>query len=271
MAEKKKTKKKTDKKTKGKAPTSRKVSGVAIGKVKEELLDKYLADADLVTTGTVEEKVRRYAEWVKENVPSESLVDCTVCGGDSHEDCEVCPYCGEEGAIDTDGEEVAAPPKAAKAAKPAKAIVPAAPLDLGKAAKFKVGDLDKGVKQVAKLKAQAAKDLHALGVEILNLFKHELWKLRVSDGKPVHTNWKKFCAEELGMSHTYAYKLMDVANAFTDEDMKEIGTTKLGLALQVEEGPMRDKLLASARAGASASDIKQQVREVKSGAASTSD
>lgn len=255
MATKKSTNKKASKKkAPAKKPTVRKVSGVAIQHVKPKVLANYLKKAKLATTGSTEDKVKRFADWVKKNVPEEHLVDCSTCGGDSHEDFDECPFCGDQGTEydATDGETALTKP------------------DLGKAAKYGLDDLNKSVKEVARLKVQAANDLYSLGKQILDLYSKELWKLRRdARNQAQHTNWKKFCAAELGMSHTYAYKLMDVANAYTAKDMKAIGSTKLGLTLQVEEGPMREKLLASAKAGASTNEIRRQVQDARASTSGT--
>lgn len=250
MAAKKKVKKKAPKKS----ATARKVCGVAIKHVKPQILGEYLKQVGLSTDGSVEDKVRRLAEWVKEKVPQKSMVDCSTCGGDSSEDFDVCPYCGDDGV-----EEI--PPKEEPAAKAAVKVAKAEP-----PSKYSLKDLNDSVAEVTALKQSLMRDYHALGTKILEIYSKDLWKLRRDEnGNIAYTNWKKFCEAELGLSGQHAYRLMDVANAFSEDDIKAVGTTKLGFVLQVEEGPMRDKLLQTAKDGASAGELRQQLQEARSG------
>jgi len=94
-------------------------------------------------------------------------------------------------------------------------------------------DLNNAVQRVVELKSNTAADMWKLGEELKGIHERQLWKLRVDDsGKCRYRSFEVFCAQEIGMSGTQCYKLIDIANQFNEDQVRKFGTTKLGLVLQ---------------------------------------
>jgi hypothetical protein len=129
----------------------------------------------------------------------------------------------------------------------------------GTSGKLTVAELDKAVSEVERLKSAAAGSYWQLGRKILEVYTATLWKLRLTDdGKQRYKGFEAFCHHEFKMSHTHAYKLMDVAKKFSEEDVSRFGTTKLGLLLQAppeNQGEIEKKI----RSGASTKQVKEAV------------
>lgn len=128
-----------------------------------------------------------------------------------------------------------------------------------KSTKLTVDTLDKAVQDVERLKSAAAGSYWQLGRKILEVYDTQLWKLRQSEeGKARYKGFDAFCHHEFKMSPTHAYKLMDVAKKFSEKDVAQFGTTKLGLLLQAppEDQPAIEKQV---RAGASTKKVKEAV------------
>lgn len=234
---------------------TKKAMGVELSKVDRNTLDEGLDKLELSKGGTNEEKVRRIAGHFK-TVAKKDLLECSECGGDSTSDFDVCPYCGAE-----DEEPKSAPkPKASSrgTSKPVKAEVITGP-----ASKYTVKDLDDSVAAIRTLMVSTAKTMWELGRAIRSNHDKKLWELRLDDeGNLVHRNFKQFCRDEFGLSHTHAYNLMDISATFTKEDVEKVGVTKLGLVLKAPE-KHRSKLLERAKKGASKADMEQAVRRIK--------
>lgn len=124
-------------------------------------------------------------------------------------------------------------------------------------------DLDKSVRNVEKLKADASHSYWALGREILHINEKKLWKLRTDDkGKARYTNWDAFVHHELGMSPTHAYSLMEVAKNFSEADVRAFGTGKLSLILKAPPDA-RPSLLESAKKGTSKKKLSEAVQTAR--------
>lgn len=232
------------------------VMGVMLAEVDESVLERNLIACNLKTDGPLGERVKRMVRWFRQNTPKAELADCDTCGGDSDVRLEACPYCG-------DGEVVGEEPTVA-AVSTLTAEKAAASSAYGKPTVLAESDLDKSVREIIILKQRAAGSIWELGQAIRRNYTDELWKQRRVKGGDAraYRNWKQFCAAELGMSHTHAYKLMDVAAAFTQKDIDKIGSSKLGLVLQVPE-QFRKQLLDAARGGASKGKMAEQVKRLR--------
>jgi hypothetical protein len=125
---------------------------------------------------------------------------------------------------------------------------------------FTTADLDEQVKVIKSTGKFAATELLKMGSAFDRIHTDELWKLRTVKGKPKYTNFKKFVAEEFGVSHTYAYGLMDVARKFTEDDVKRLGISKLRVALQVPAERQKE-ILDAAKKGATVADLKDKARK----------
>lgn len=121
--------------------------------------------------------------------------------------------------------------------------------------------LDAEVDAVNVLKRGVADRLWELGDRIRALFDSALWTARQGpDGAQRYKSWGEFCETELGISHGYSLKLMDVAREFTREQVGKIGAAKLHLTLNVPKGPARERLLGLAESGATRAEIAEAAR-----------
>lgn len=78
-------------------------------------------------------------------------------------------------------------------------------------------------------------DHFELGRLLLRVYEKELWKIRMIDGKVAYAGFNHFVKSEIGISHTTAYGLMDVAKYFTEDQAKRFGCQKLVLLLKAPE------------------------------------
>lgn len=141
------------------------------------------------------------------------------------------------------------PPKAVKVAKADK--VPAAALAAPtKAELAKVEQLDEQCAKVKTLTVTAAQSLWDVGQALSKIHDKDLWKMRRVNNVPVHVSFRRFVQDELGISHTYAYQMMEVAKEFTRKEVEQIGVNKLRLVLQAPP-EKRAQALEAAAGGAS--------------------
>lgn len=92
---------------------------------------------------------------------------------------------------------------------------------------------------------EASRDIrrkaYLLGKSLKRVFDGELWRF---DG---HTGFNKFIAS-LGVDHSMAYKLMEVVTEFTEEQVLEIGWTKLSIVARAQlPAEQREKAVERAR------------------------
>lgn len=218
------------------------IAGVDIGMAKAGVIAASLARLGLPEAARPHDGVRALAAFYRTKVPRNRLADCTSCGGISDVNDAACPYCGD-GTEEEDG-------------------APAAIVPVASASLLTATDLDDAVKRVQALKVESAGSLWELGTEVRRIHSLGLWKLRTTEGgKPVHKAWGAFCESELGMSPTYAYKLIDVAEVYSREQVRTIGVAKLHVTLQVPK-EHRDKLLERASAGASVKALSQEATQI---------
>jgi predicted Zn-ribbon and HTH transcriptional regulator len=233
---------------------------IAQDKVDAAVIDAALKSLKLDTTGEVTDRIVRLATHFKQKTPKADIADCTNCGGESDINFAMggtsqCPYCGDEGVE----EDKPVEPKEPKEQKLVKVQRP----EMRPESKGgnDVAALDSSIAEIERLKLSSATNIHALGTEIRRLYELELWKLRKVEGLIAYRNFKHFCAAELHMSHTYAYKLIDVAKAFTSKQIEELGASKLSFVLAVPP-QHREKLLEDARKGASTKQLKAKADEL---------
>lgn len=122
--------------------------------------------------------------------------------------------------------------------------------------------LDHAVADVKRLKGSSAESYWELANKILEINTKQLWKLRLDDnGKSRYRSFDAFVHAELNMSPQHAYSAMDIAKGYeTAEEIREIGATKALLLLKVAPED-RKKLTAKAKAGATARELKQDVKK----------
>jgi hypothetical protein len=205
-----------------------------------------LARLNLPVGGTDAQKVARLEAHYKRATPRNRLADCDTCSKTSDIDEPMCPFCGDAGVV--------TPPEEANAVVVAEpTVVVSVPA--------RVSDLDAAVERIQHLKQRATESIWELGTELRGIFDKRLWKTRQNaEGGPAYTTWGAFCEAELGISSTYSYKMMDVAQAYTREQVRQIGATKLSLTLQVPR-EAREKLLTAAASGATVRQLTEMVVE----------
>jgi len=227
----------------------------------------------------------------------DDLLDCDNCGGSSSEKgFASCPYCKDDEPAPavpagqpqnkkepaspkgvfgkapkeeapepmTTPTEAAATKQTSLATTPKSAPVATVTPISNDLAKFKESDLDKAVAEVQKLKSDASEDMHRLGQKIAEIHDKQLWKLRTEDGKPRYKSIESFIHEELGMTPQNAYRLLDTSKAYTPEQVRSFGTTKLGLILQAPEKD-RPALEKAMKDGASKRALEKEVRKANKG------
>jgi hypothetical protein len=231
-----------------------KVSGVDMSKVKFDCVNKALVKHGLPIGGTDAQKVLRLAAYYRQATPKSRLADCSTCEGVSDVEEESCPFCGD-GAV----EEEAVPVVSIVPAKPPQVLVKVERkkqeiVVVEQPATEK--DLDAAVAAIHELKARATESLWDLGNDIGKLHKSGLWKIRRSDdGSPKYKSWGQFTESELGITQGYSYKLMDVAGAYSRDQLRQFGPSKLYLSLTVPP-EARKVVLQQIEEGASVSELR---------------
>ena len=123
-------------------------------------------------------------------------------------------------------------------------------------------ELDTAVKAISDLMQSAADRLWELGAAVKSVFDRGLWTARKNaEGAAKHKSWGSFCETELSISHGYSLKLMDVVRAFSREQVRTIGASKLYITLQVPK-TAREQLLGAAAQGASKRELEKMAQEV---------
>lgn len=236
------------------------VNNVQMSAVKMTLVEAALGKRGLALGGGDVQKVARLAAWLQTHTPKSKLADCSTCGGESNVDDSACPFCGD-GEVETvpaapdvpaTSGKVAHAAPAATPVPPAPRAVDLVPLNQGETIAGSVvaatpASLDAAVENIKRLATHAAERLWELGSAIVDVFDRSLWKTRrAADGTEKYKAWGQFCEAELGISHAYSLRLMDVAREFSREQIARIGATKLSITLTVPKGPERDRLLGIA-------------------------
>lgn len=198
------------------------------------------------------------AHFKKLAAKGETLFECDACGGLATENFQQCPYCGQE----LDDDEAAAQTEAALDDAVENSVVEivttAEPVT-----ELTVAELDASVTAIRFLRKGAEKSLWELGESIRDNHERGLWKLRMKEGKVAYTNYRRFVEAELGMSHTMAYSLIEVATKFTREDVAEVGVTKLAIIAKIEDPEKRSRALEGAKNGASKREVVAIANEGK--------
>jgi hypothetical protein len=125
-------------------------------------------------------------------------------------------------------------------------------------------DLDAAVRRIHAAKADAAASYHALGREVAAVHDRGLWKHRRGDGGACpYKSFDAFVRAELELSTQHAHQRRADAAKFSEAQVRALGTSKLGLVLQLPPGDEQARGLAMAEGGASKREIEAHVREVK--------
>lgn len=272
-------------------------NGVVLSKVKRDCVERaslHYCPGELVGPSVhVETIVVRLATHFEVNHP-DTLVECDVCEGFSPEDVPggACPFCG---TVDDEDEVVPAETPTSPAAPMAKTKGPAkgkqkavtivsqghvevitkdltvatAPEVLASVSSVLVGrmtaaSLNDAVAEVVRLKGEGACISWELGARIKVIFDSQLYKQRLGpDGKtPAYKGFDPFCVAELGITSTYAYRLMDISRDFDEAAVRRFGTAKLGLLLMAPD-TAKEKILKKMEEGATKREVAEEVKKAR--------
>lgn len=127
-----------------------------------------------------------------------------------------------------------------------------------------VEDLDHAVARVRVLKTDAAASMWALGAVIADIKAKQLWKLRNEADRdiPAWKTWDAFAHHELYMTPKNANALAEIAERFTEKQVRAFGTTKLGLILQAPPRAQAE-LEVKVAEGATKREIETEVRKLR--------
>lgn len=231
-----------------------KVQGVDMAKVDMKCVDDALTRNALPLGGTDAQKVARLAQHYR-TVDKKRIADCSTCGGISDVAEPACPYCGDgavEGPATMHPDQKLTPPP-----PPPTALVRASQPAVVIPRVWTETDLNEAVRKVQELKLAAAERLWELGAAVKYIFDNELWKQRTADGVPRYKTWGQFTETELDITHSYSFKLMDVAGYFTRDEVRQFGASKLAITMQVPKGELQARMLKAAQDGASTRELKQ--------------
>lgn len=279
------------------------ITGIHVDKINRKLIIAEMVRLKLIEPGTEPDGTAEALSleiWAKlAELPIERQIRCDACAGIGDEKTDNCPYCGhDKGTSMVDELAAKAQPAAAPkikgdgladvvphAQKPgvsktkpkqeanmgatetttSKAIVKN---DTKKSTDLRTErDLDTAVHAVQDLKGEGAAAAWRLGAKVKEIYDGRLWKLRVDKDdkgkeKARWASWDAFVHGELGMTPKNAGSLMDISKTYSIEQVTAFGTTKLGLILTA---PPEDQpaLISQAKNGASASEIRAAVKDVK--------
>jgi hypothetical protein len=223
---------------------------------------------------TIEQKARAISEYLKTHPkPRAETLECEHCAHDSDNRFKVCPFCGDN---QVEIEKNLALEDAKRLKREEKLEVLAEAKRLEKVAKTEVlaltvtkfveSDLDGAVAKILAFATQTQSCLWNYANEIRTVHESQLWRLRTAEGKSVYSteaSFSSFVRNELGISVQYAYKLIDVAKAYTPDDVAQVGPTKLMLLLQAPE-PQRESLLTEVKGeNSSVSEVRDKVASAR--------
>lgn len=237
------------------------VDGVLMGKVDAKVLGKHLREAGLQEeTGGLDlgGKVNALQQKNRRTVPDVNKLECAICGGISDARLDECPFCGDT----TEGGPKADAPKDLDKARADEAAT-----DVRNKALAVKSDgekkLDAQMAEVRRLKGAAAVGYWQLGHKIKEIFESETWRERRSAaGKSRYASFEQLCVNEIKMSSSTCYMMMDISKNFTEAQVKEFGATKLGLVLKAPPAE-QPAVLEQVEQGATKRDLAQTVTDLK--------
>jgi hypothetical protein len=231
---------------------------------------------------------------IYDRLPNQNKIRCTKCKGVASRELDVCPFCGhdegddlpdvpEVGVVAGNGEGsnheahmTEMPEGIVKVKKKKKAAAHGAEsngasvvdADLTPSSELRTErELDQAVANVEKFKIDSASTYWLMGVQIADIHKNQLWKLRVEVNekgkvKPRWSTWESFCNAELKMTPKSANASMDVVKNFTEDQVRLWGRSKLNLVLQAPP-EARPQLIEKIKEGASHREVEKEVRKGK--------
>jgi hypothetical protein len=220
----------------------------------------------------------------------DDVLACDACGGPSDESFDACPYCGEKG---TETEPAkpngAAVPDApadvlSKQAKPAKVkpptvdekpikstdakakklrIVKASEPVVHKAEIVSAAALDDSVAKIRSIHQNLADGHYHLGQALYENWNANLYTLRLGEnGKPKYKSWGQWVEAETGIGPRHALDLIAVSQTFTEQDIKDVGVTKLRPMCRIPDEAKRANLLERAKGDLTRNEIEAEVKQL---------
>ncbi len=255
--------------------------GVDLDKANEKLVLAECKRLGIDPGATLADQVGQLVGYYRKNFDAKKLTKCD-CGGVFPEEFKACPYCGDADDAEPIKKEAKPAPSADKA-KPATTVINApTKKEVAKASKAATAaivkaaqpvddklagltskDLDKATADVLKLKSNSAGAMHELGSMLRMIHERQLWKLRTDDkGKATYRSFESYCLAEVKMSGVSCYALIKVAEHFTAESVRLLGTSKLNLILKAPEED-RAELEADAKGGITKSQLTKKVADLR--------
>lgn len=183
------------------------------------------------------------------------LMECegeNACGGGSPLDFGACPYCGAEDGAEDDAASKRMGPRGpigktlaetlGSASAPnalvkvdqngtTPVVLPAAVITVTSSA-MNEKVLDEAVAKIRVLKTQGTTVLYQLGIVIYGVYSTELWRQRgATEGKAAYKNFTQWVAAEVQIHQRTAFKMMQVAREFTEEQVTQYGNSILKVLL----------------------------------------
>lgn len=232
------------------AKASGKREGFDYSKMREDLVNAEISRRKVaIPTGSkFPNKVGLLQIEIRNTTSPGDLGECDECSAASSLDDEFCPFCG----VGQDGAKAPPPAPSQKIVKVARGLkrkdAPEPSVEVIDVVPEKTkpaqvvepteADLNRRVKDIIALKVGAEASAWLLGRKIQELFDLKLWRARPHSEKdgPAYRSFNQFVAEEIDISGQHAYRLMDVAKSFSEEQVKRIGSTKLLQVLRLDEG-----------------------------------
>lgn len=237
---------------------------IKIKALKDEPLDERLKALGLSVEGTLPERAERLTKWMQSQKFSRNLIaDCTVCNGSSLAEWPSCPYCGD---TEIEFPEGAKPAKATKGeAKPKPEAKPKGGKPSNDPERVNIvvltpdeKKLDDAVSKLVEIRRGAIGLQWDFCTELKRIFDEKLWMHRKGrDGKPRHKAWNAFVSQEIKITPSYSYQLMDIAKNFDREQLSELGVKKLVMMLRLPD-EQRQNLLSNSE-GQSADQLRAQI------------
>jgi hypothetical protein len=250
------------------------VHHIEIAELDVLLIRKTLTELGLAGGGATEALVTRLAtHYGAEGV---GLAWCDHCGGGSDPDLDACPFCGHDdsdviGDEDDDDEEdlemselngaaasvatQATPPSKAKPAK-VKSIALAKPVE---AQLVTNDDFNQAVDRVHAELASARASAWKIGIELKPIYDADLWRMSKKKYKGFH----EFVKQEFNLSKEHAFNCIRAAAYFTEQQIRDIGVTKLSLVVRGELGSGALRKGAGPADAKAVEKVQKKAKEVK--------
>jgi hypothetical protein len=246
----------------GKPTTGQAMRKLKLAKVKPELMHEWLGKWHIAVSADAKpaELAELVLDYQLKMGAEDDLADCDNCHGISLTELPSCPFCGD--GAEEEGKKPEAPQ--AKPEVP-RSIEPAKPTALGKPA----AELDEHVARINDLKTAAVVCYWDLGREIYAVWHGRLYTQRThEDGSATYKSFAQWCDVEIGFQERHARRLMEVALAFSRDDVARFGVKKLLIATQLPEEE-RQRLIEkmaeddSLSSSAIAKEVKDQLLKNK--------